>query len=112
MPKIKKIVDAVNKLSNTKQQKELEKLQKGGEEQTHKREHREGLPELRNADDLVKKGRKIVLKICTIPQRTFTYWKYKTVGLNDEYAKMYNGKLILVLMIQLEVSKNNCTGSL
>jgi len=96
MPKIKKIVDAVNKLSNTKQQKELEKLQSGGEE-THKREHRKGLPELRNADDLIKKGKKIVLRFAPYPSGPLHIGNTRQLILNDEYSKMYNGKLVLVI---------------
>ncbi len=96
MPKINKIVESVNKLSIGKQTKELEKSQKSGKE-THKREHREGLQELRNAEERIRKGKNIILRFAPYPSGPLHIGNTRQAILNDEYAKMYNGKLILVI---------------
>lgn len=85
---VKKIISEINKLGLEKQQEEFEKLEK---EVSH-REIREGLPELPNA----KKG-KVVLRIAPFPSGPLHIGNARQYILNDEYAKMYKGKLIFVM---------------
>ncbi|MFA4960379.1 MAG: glutamate--tRNA ligase [Candidatus Pacearchaeota archaeon] len=88
MPKINEIIKEINSLSIDEQKKQLEKS-------THKiskREVREGLPELPNAE----KG-KVVMRMAPFPSGPLHIGNARTLILNDEYVKMYDGKLLLVM---------------
>jgi len=87
MPKILKVLKKVNSLSNEEQQKEFEK----SDFETSKREIREGLKELPDA----KKG-KVTMRLAPFPSGPLHIGNARNNILNDEYAKMYNGKLLLV----------------
>ncbi len=87
MPTIQQVLKKVNAMSPEQQQKELEK----SESKTSKREIREGLKELPNA----KKG-KVVMRLAPFPSGPLHLGNARTMILNDEYTKMYEGKLILV----------------
>jgi len=84
---VKKIVFEVNSLSFQKQEEEFKKLEKD----VSRREIREGLPELPNV-----KG-KVVLRIAPYPSGALHIGNARTLILNDEYAKKYKGKLLLVI---------------
>ena len=88
MSTIKKIIEEVNKLSPEKQKKQFSKL----DFKTSKREIREGLKELPNA----KKG-KVVMRMAPFPSGPLHIGNARTAILNDEYVKMYGGKLLLVM---------------
>ena len=88
LPKIKKIVDEVNNLSLKKQKEEFENL----EQKTSKRKIREELPELPNA----KKGN-VIMRFAPFPSGPLHIGNARPLILNDEYAKMYDGKLLLVM---------------
>jgi glutamyl-tRNA synthetase len=88
IPKIQKAVEQTNKLSIEEQKKQFLKL----DIQTSKREIREGLKELPNAE----KG-KVVMRMTPFPSGPLHIGNARTTLLNDEYAKMYNGKLLIVM---------------
>ncbi len=87
MPKIQEVLKKVNSMSPEQQQKEFEKLSS----KTSKREIREGLKELPNAEN-----EKVVMRLAPFPSGPLHLGNARTMILNDEYTKMYNGKLILV----------------
>lgn len=88
MPTIKEVIEKINKLSLEKQKKQFSKLNF----KTSKREVREGLKELPNAE----KG-KVVMRMAPFPSGPLHIGNARTAILNDEYVKMYNGKLLLVM---------------
>jgi glutamyl-tRNA synthetase len=88
IPLVKKILDEVNGLSLEKQKKAFDKLGS----RVSKREIREGLPALPNAE----KG-KVVMRFPPFPSGPLHIGNARQLILNDEYAKMYGGKLILVM---------------
>lgn len=88
MPKIKSIIEEINKLSLKKQNEQLSKLNT----KTSKREIRQGLKELPNA-----KNEKVVMRMAPFPSGPLHIGNARSFILNDEYTKMYNGKLLLVM---------------
>ena len=85
---VKEILDNVNSMPLKKQEKEFEKLKS----KVHKREIREGLPPLENAED-----GKVVMRFAPFPSGPLHIGNTRQLVLNDEYVKMYGGKLILVM---------------
>ncbi|MFH1237989.1 MAG: glutamate--tRNA ligase [archaeon] len=88
IPLIQKVLQEVNALSLEKQKEQFSKL----EFKTSKRKIREGLPELPNAE----KG-KVVMRFAPFPSGPLHLGNARTMVLNDEYTKIYEGKLILVM---------------
>jgi glutamyl-tRNA synthetase len=88
MPKIQEVLREVNKMTLEKQRG----LFKKSGPKTSKREIREGLHELPNAE----KG-KVVMRFAPFPSGPLHIGNARPLILNDEYAKMYDGKLILVM---------------
>src|SRR3989339_1157205 len=86
MPKIIEVLKSVNEMSPEQQQKEFEKLPI----KTSKREIREGLKELENAEE-----GKVIMRLAPFPSGPLHIGNARNVILNDEYTKMYKGKLIL-----------------
>ncbi|MFZ3077088.1 MAG: glutamate--tRNA ligase [Candidatus Aenigmatarchaeota archaeon] len=82
---VTKIISEVNALDLETQKKELEKT---GWQKIEK-EQREGLPPLPNADTCV------VMRMAPNPNGPLHIGHARMVILNDEYAKMYRGKLFL-----------------
>lgn len=83
MPKIKKIIDKVSKLSLDKQKKEFAKIK----EIISERVVREGLPELPNAE----KG--VVMRIAPSPSGPLHLMHAINLSLNYLYVQKYSGKL-------------------
>jgi len=88
MPKIQKVIGEVNNLSQEKQKEQLSKL----DSKTSKREIRDGLKELPGAED-----GKVVMRMAPFPSGPLHIGNARPLILNDEYAKMYNGKLLIVM---------------
>jgi glutamyl-tRNA synthetase len=88
IPDIQKVLKDVNKLSLDEQKEQFEKL----DSKTSKREVREGLKELPNAE----KG-KVVMRLAPFPSGPLHIGNARAFVLNDEYTKMYDGKLLLVM---------------
>jgi len=88
MPNIQKVIKEVNELPLEKQQEQFSKLSS----KTSKREIREGLKELPNAE----KG-KVVMRMAPFPSGPLHIGNARTLILNDEYVKMYDGKLLIVM---------------
>lgn len=88
IPIIQEILKEINSLSEEKQNEQFSKLKS----KISKREIREGLPELPNA----QKG-KVVMRMAPYPSGPLHIGNAKTAILNDEYVKMYGGKLLLVM---------------
>ncbi len=88
MPLIQKVLREVNVLSREKQKEQFSKL----DTKTSKREIKEGLKELPNA----KKG-KVVMRMAPFPSGALHIGNARTVILNDEYVRMYGGKLLIVM---------------
>jgi len=88
LPKIKNLIKQVNSFSPQKQEEELEKLSI----KTSKRVPREGLPELSNA---IKDH--VVMRFAPFPSGPLHIGNARTLILNEEYIKMYGGKLHLVM---------------
>jgi len=88
IPKIQEAIKEVNKLSPKKQQDEFDKLK----DKVSKREIREGLHPLLNAE----KGQ-VVMRFAPFPSGPLHIGNARPLILNDEYTKMYDGKLILVM---------------
>ena len=86
---IKKIVGEINALGLDKQKKELEKL---GPVKVMPKKKEEGLPSLPDA----VKG-KVVMRLAPYPSGPLHIGNARMVILNDEYAKIYKGKLLLVI---------------
>jgi len=90
MPDIIKIVSEVNAMNAEKQRQEWEHHEKSVKKHEHK--EREGLPELENA----VQG-KVVMRIAPFPSGALHIGNAYPFILNDEYAKRYGGKLLLVI---------------
>jgi len=88
IPKIQEVLKEVNKLTLEKQKEQFNKL----DSKTSKREIREGLHELPNAE----KG-KVIMRMAPYPSGPLHIGNAKTAILNDEYVKMYDGKLLLIM---------------
>lgn len=88
MPRIQEVLKEVNSMSLKEQEEELSKV----EDKLQKREEREGLPELPNVVD-----GKVVTRFAPFPSGALHIGNARTAVLNDEYAKNYNGKMILVI---------------
>jgi glutamyl-tRNA synthetase len=88
MPLIQKTLKEVNSLSIEEQKEKIESL----EGEISHRPEREGLPELPNA----VKG-KVVMRIAPFPSGPLHIGNTRQLILNDEYAKIYGGKLHLVI---------------
>jgi len=88
IPKIQEVLKEVNKLTPEEQKEQFNKL----DSKTSKREIREGLPDLPNAE----KG-KVVMRMAPFPSGPLHIGNAKNAILNDEYVKMYDGKLLLVM---------------
>jgi|APSaa5957512576_1039674.scaffolds.fasta_scaffold05541_3 glutamyl-tRNA synthetase len=86
IPKILEVLKRVNTLTLEQQQKEFEKLQN----KTSKRKVRTGLKELENAT----KG-SVTMRLAPFPSGPLHIGNARSMILNDEYTKTYNGKLIL-----------------
>ena len=88
LPKIMEVLKAVNSLDMEKQAEEFDKLKVN----VSKREVREGLPELPNAED-----GKVITRFAPFPSGPLHIGNARPLILNDEYAKMYGGRMILVM---------------
>jgi glutamyl-tRNA synthetase len=88
VPQVNEIIEKINSLP---QDKQTEKFN-SSKSKIKKRERREGLPDLPNAE----KGN-VVMRIAPFPSGPLHIGNTRQLILNDEYAKMYDGKLILVL---------------
>ena len=88
MPKIQEAINEVNSLTLENQQEEFKK----SSQKTSKREIREGLPELPNAED-----GKVVMRLAPYPSGPLHIGNARPAILNDEYSKRYKGKLILFI---------------
>ncbi|KEQ57182.1 Glutamate--tRNA ligase protein [Marine Group I thaumarchaeote SCGC RSA3] len=87
---ISEIVASVNQLSQEQQQKELEENFPDALVPKEKVEEREGLPELKNAEQ-----GKVVTRFPPEPNGYPHIGHAKAAIINSEYAKMYGGKFIL-----------------
>ncbi len=88
VPTIQEVIQEVTKLSSGEQKEIFKKL----EHKISKREIRVGLKELPNA----KKG-EVVMRLAPFPSGPLHIGNARTAILNDEYAKMYDGKFIIVM---------------
>ncbi len=88
LPKIQKIVKEVNSLNKKEQEEEFQELNK----LVKKRKEREGLPQLPKA-----KKEKVIMRLAPYPSGPLHIGNARPVILNDEYVKMYGGKLFLVV---------------
>lgn len=88
IPIIQKVLKEVNALSQEKQKEDFSKL----DTKTSKRKIREGLKELPSAE----KG-KVVMRMAPFPSGALHIGNTRTAILNDEYVKMYGGKLLIVM---------------
>ena len=88
IPKLRKIVEKVNSMTRQEREVQFATLL----DFVKKREVREGLPDLANA----KEG-KVVLRYAPYPSGPLHIGNARQAVLNDEYAKIYNGKLLLVM---------------
>jgi glutamyl-tRNA synthetase len=87
-PLANKIVDEVNSLSVEEQENIVEKLGLAVEK---KKIEEKGLPELKNAE-----VGGVVMRLAPFPSGPLHIGNTRMVVLNDEYAKKYKGKLLLV----------------
>ncbi len=88
IPEIQNVLNEVHNKSLDEQKLEFETLK----EKLHKRVEREGLQDLPNAE----KG-KVILRIAPFPSGPLHIGNARPLILNDEYAKIYSGKLYLVM---------------
>jgi len=88
----KEVAKVVKEVNSMKLEKQLEELKKSAPEllEEKKKEKRTGLPELKNA----KKG-KVVMRFEPSPSGPMHVGHAFTLGVNSEYCRMYDGKLIL-----------------
>ena len=86
MPLIQKVLKKVNSMSPEEQQKKFD----SSENKTSKREIREGLKPLENAT----KG-EVLMRLAPFPSGPLHIGNARNMIINDEYTKMYNGKLTL-----------------
>ena len=84
---IREVLGVVNAMESDAQVKRYDKLK----EKVKKREKRVGLPELPNVDG------DVVLRFAPFPSGPLHIGNTRQVVLNDEYARKYNGKLLLVM---------------
>lgn len=91
MSLIKKIVEEINSLTIEQQKTEMRKMHVVVEEKKHAPEKYK-LPDLPNA----VKG-KVVLRLAPFPSGPLHIGNAKPFVINDEYAKRYKGKLLLVI---------------
>ena len=89
IPEIKRIVEATNALDIDKQRRKLHEI---GAEIKKPEVKQVGLPEMPNA-----KFGKVVLRLAPFPSGPLHIGNARMVILNDEYAKRYKGKLLLVI---------------
>ena len=93
IPKIREIVEKVNSWDIEKQKEELFKNFEIKPEDLEKKEKKKRiLPPLPNAE----KHKKIVMRLAPFPSGPLHIGNARMVILNDEYVKMYKGKLLLV----------------
>lgn len=88
MPEIIETLNEIHKLSLAEQKKEFEFLK----ENVQKREVREGLPLIPSAEE-----GKVIMRIAPFPSGPLHIGNARPLILNDEYCKMYKGKLHLVM---------------
>jgi len=86
IPLIQKVLKKVNSMSPEEQQKKFD----SSENKTSKREIREGLKPLENAT----KG-EVLMRLAPFPSGPLHIGNARNMIINDEYTKMYNGKLTL-----------------
>jgi glutamyl-tRNA synthetase len=86
MPKIQKVLKKVNEMTPEEQVEAFE----NSKEKTSKRKIREGLKELENAEQ-----GKVVMRLAPFPSGPLHIGNARNIVLNDEYVKMYDGKLLL-----------------
>lgn len=85
---ITKTIEEINNYSLKEQNEKFETLK----EQVHKREIREGLPPLPEAEN-----EKVIMRIAPFPSGPLHIGNARPLILNDEYCKKYHGKLYLVM---------------
>ncbi len=88
MPLLNEIVEHINSWDIEKQKTEFESIK----EKMSKREVRIGLPPLPEAEE-----GKVVMRIAPFPSGPLHIGNTRQLILNDEYTKMYKGKLLLVM---------------
>ena len=88
IPLIQETIQEVTSLSKKKQKELFKKL----EHKISKRETREGLKQLPNAE----KG-KVAMRLAPFPSGPLHIGNARTAILNDEYCKMYDGKFLIVM---------------
>lgn len=88
IPLIQEVIQEINKLPPEEQKETFKKL----EHKISKRKIRVGLKELPNAE----KG-KVIMRLAPFPSGPLHIGNARTAILNDEYAKMYDGKFIIVM---------------
>jgi glutamyl-tRNA synthetase len=88
IPMVMEVLKEVNSLGVDKQTEEFDKLKV----KVSKREIREGLPELPNAEN-----GKVITRFAPFPSGPLHIGNARPLILNDEYAKMYDGRMILVM---------------
>ena len=88
----KTVAQVVKEVNSWKPEKQKAELKKFGKIEKFEKKERVGLPPLLNA----KKG-KIVMRMAPFPSGPLHIGNAKQYILNDEYTKMYKGKLLLVI---------------
>ncbi|MFH0711862.1 MAG: glutamate--tRNA ligase [archaeon] len=88
IPIIQEVIQELNNLPLKEQKEIFKKL----EYKISKREIRVGLKKLPNAEE-----KKVVMRLAPFPSGPLHIGNARTAILNDEYAKMYNGKFIIVM---------------
>ena len=86
LPTIKEIVKQVNSMSKNERQSYFERIKN----KTSKRKIREGLPELKNV-------KSPVFRWAPFPSGALHIGNARGAILNDEYAKLYSGKFLLII---------------
>lgn len=88
MPMIQEVLREIHELTTGEQIKIFEEFRN----KLHKREIREGLPELPNAEN-----GKVIMRMAPFPSGPLHIGNARPLILNDEYVKKYGGKLYLVM---------------